>query len=55
MSATQREAAATLRRLLAEVDAGRLEAPGRAGERLRHRIEGAVAALDPDKPSREQT
>lgn len=51
---TRSEAAAIMRRLLAEIDAGRLDAEGRAGRRLRNRIEGAIAALDP-KPSREQT
>lgn len=40
------DAAATIRRLLEEVDAGRLDAPGRAGARLRHRLEGAAAALE---------
>jgi hypothetical protein len=49
MGKTEREAASLLRRLLAEVDAGRLTAEGRAGKRFRHRVEGAIAALDPKK------
>lgn len=56
MGKTERETASVMRKLLAELDAGRLDAPGRAGRRLRNRIEGAIAALDPttEKPSRER-
>jgi hypothetical protein len=46
------ETAALLRRLLAEVSAGRLDAPGAAGPRLVRRMEGAAAALEV-APSRE--
>jgi hypothetical protein len=41
-----REAAVLLRRLLEEVDAGRLVASSAQGARLRRRIEGAATALD---------
>lgn len=54
MGKTERDAAELMRRLLAEVDEGRLVAEGRAGKRLRHRLEGAVAALDP-KAGRRQS
>lgn len=47
MGKTERDAAAVMRRLLAEVDAQRLTLEGRAGKRLRHRMEGAISALDP--------
>lgn len=40
------DAAATLRRILAGIDDGTLDAEGRAGGRLRHRMEGAVAAFE---------
>ena len=40
------EAAAVLRRLLAEVDAGGLSDGGAHGSRLMRRLEGAAAALE---------
>ena len=43
----QREAAALMRRLLAEVEAGNLEANEPQAKRLLRRVEGAIAAFDP--------
>lgn len=40
------ETAALLRRLLDEVEAGRLDAPGSAGARLLRRLEGAATAFE---------
>lgn len=39
------DAARTLRRVLAEVDAGRLDEGGPRGAALRRRLEGAISAL----------
>jgi hypothetical protein len=50
MPAVRDETATLLRRLLAEVSEGRLEAPGAAGERLIRRMEGAAAALEVAPP-----
>jgi hypothetical protein len=45
--ATQRATAELLRKLLEEVEAERLKAVEPQAKRLLRRIEGAVAALDP--------
>lgn len=39
-------AAGILRELLAKVDSGELEAPGRRGAEVRRRVEGAILGLD---------
>ena len=47
----RQEATLILRRILAAVDRGELDALDRAGRRLVHRLEGATAALKVDAPT----
>ena len=47
----RQEAALILRRILAAVDRGELDARDRVGRRLVHRLEGATAALEVDAPA----